>query len=205
MGGARWRGPGRARAARRADRGRAGAPGGRRHREDQPGGRRHRRGLRRRGRGPAARRPGPAGAVRRRALPDEGPGADAQGPAAGAGLAVHARPPARGRYLADGPNAPRGPEPDGAHHDAGIRRLQLGRKPGRVHHAQPLEPGLHHLRFVGRQRRCGKQLAGIDRHRVRARQVVQDRCADGTHAGVADEQALARVQCLQRGLSGGAE
>jgi amidase len=78
--------------------------------------------------------------LRRRALPDEGPGPDPEGAAAGDGLAVHARQPAHRRQLPHRPHAPGRPEPDRPHHHAGVRRLQFGREPGRLHHAQPLGP-----------------------------------------------------------------
>ena len=108
------------------------------------------------------------------AVPDEGSGAHHEGPPAGNGLADHARQSRHGRYVHDQENARGRPQSDRAHHHAGIRGLQLGGKSRRVHHAQPLEYRLHHLRIVGRQRRHGRSRHCPDRACDRRRRLDPD-------------------------------
>ena len=171
MGAARWRRAGHARPQGRADRRRTGATGSRRHRQGQSRNFRCGRGVRRRHRSTRQERHQSQRAVRRPAFPDEGSRPDDAGPPAGNGFAPDARQSRHGRYVPDRQDASCGPQPDRAHDDAGVRRLQFGRQSRRLCHAQSLEYGLHHLRLVGRQRRDGRGRRGADRARHRRRRL----------------------------------
>jgi hypothetical protein len=56
-----------------------------------------------------------------------------------------------------------GAQSDWTHDHAGVRGLQLRRKPSRLHHAQSLEQRLYHLRIVGGQRCDGCGRRRVDR------------------------------------------
>ena len=163
MGAARRRGAGGARPQGRADGDGIGGAGRRRRRQGQSGAVGRRRTVRGRDRRSRQGWRQSRRAVCRPAVPDEGSRPDHEGPPAGNGLAADARQSRRGRHVPDREDAPGRAQPDRAHDDAGVRRLQLGRQSRRLRHAQSLEYRLHHLRIVGRQRRDGRRRRGADR------------------------------------------
>ncbi|MGY3288778.1 hypothetical protein ACVWWP_001845 [Bradyrhizobium sp. LM3.6] len=163
MGAARRRGTGGARPQGRADGEGIGPPSRCGRRQGQSGTVGRGRAVRGRDRRSGQGRRQSRRAVRRPAFPGEGPRPHHEGPAPGNGLAVDARQSRRGRYVPDRQIPPGRAEPDRTHHDAGIRRMQLGRQSGRLRHAQSLGYRLHHLRLVRGERRDGRGRRGADR------------------------------------------